>query len=147
MARFRWINMWTARNSFFLQGILGHKDYAGQNTTEVYKIWAWSSKEPTVQYTVKTHAHQCDMHIARCNIHIALVRTCTLVQYWSHATDKAAVSSLVRLSSFGGVSSWKSNAVLLEAVCERSQCPLKSNSGNVIIYVYQYLPVHKNGTS
>ena len=34
--------------------------------------WAWSSKEPTVQYTVKIRKHQCNMHIA-------LWRMCTLV--------------------------------------------------------------------
>ena len=41
--------------------------------------WAWSSKEPTVQYTVKIRAHQCNMHIEWCNIHTALLHTCTLV--------------------------------------------------------------------
>ena len=46
----------------------------------------------------------------------------------------------VRLSCFGVVNSRKSNAILLEAECERSRCLLRviSNSGNVIIYTGTY---------
>ena len=57
--------------------------------------WVWSSKEPTVQYTVKTCVHQCNMYIAWCNAYCTLAHV-TLVEYstWNNAADKAAVSSL-----------------------------------------------------
>ena len=75
-------------------------------------------------------------------VYCTLVHVHTTCSTWNHATVKAAVSSLyICLSSFCVVNSWKSNAVLLEAARERSQCPLKSNLGNVIIYTgtYQFI--------
>ena len=54
----------------------------------------------------------------------------------------------VRLSSFGVVNIWNSNAILLEAVHERSRCSLRvTKQLRKRDHIYWYLPLQKTGAS